>query len=167
MSRGNQTRYDAAFAQGCCIARPMDTGVESPKGLSNRIGRFGQLGCGGCQRVDWRWPCIAGCGTASQPATIAIGGGPFAAVTFTVGKSCARYCIVVEIALYTCLLPLAERSIESTWHPLSLRPDWLGIIGLDSHTGGAPLQHMIGSPIFGRHVKGKVALCSGVDIVDC
>jgi hypothetical protein len=88
-------------------------------------------------------------------------------VTFTVGKSCARYCIDVEIAPYTCLLPLAERSIESTWHPLFLRPDWLGIVGLDSHTGAVPLQHMIGSPIFGRHVKGKVALYSGVDIVDC
>lgn len=103
-------------------------------------------------------------GVRDGVAASSMGGGSLTAVTFTVGKSCARFCVHVEIALSICLLPLAERSVESTWHPSSFGHDWLGTIGLDSYAGFVPQHRSVNRRY--PHMRSEIALYSGIHIVD-
>jgi hypothetical protein len=119
----------------------------SATGLEMALHRGVRDGVATCDHRDWRW--VIHCCDLHR---------------WKIMRSLLHRCGDCSLHLPA---PTGGEEQESTWHPSSLRPDWLGTIGLDSHTGGAPLQHMIGSPIFGRHVRRKVALCSGVDIVDC
>jgi hypothetical protein len=109
-------QYEEAFATLLhCASYGYQSGVR--RGPFNRIGRFKEL-------VNRR---LRACSMGGFQDTLASRGAGrrrsfddlkwVAPVTFNVvGKSGVRFCAVVEIGLNSCLLPLAERSAESTWH---------------------------------------------------